>query len=502
MQIETREKEPLPTEEFVKENVQDEMQDDLLRKRERQGSLELKSTRVSMPSNKGPFISKEEFMNYQKETLLDSVVDKYYEKYYQSYYKNKISNYIDHYKEVEWFKDFYHLQTRTKIGKARNDNNKKKHEQFLKHFNTEKADQLDISIGGVDGLTDDESSLRVLRDISKTKIEERLRKLYNPNTKVITKYPKSLSIIDLFTTFTETDWFFDVQMNYPLKYNNFERFMFLNINPFIEEDQIPTEIELKNYSFELSPYPSYYFTVYVKKYKNAEEVVNDLSYMIQLIKTIFENNSIDGTQFNSFFSTVKENKRLDLLIYYLQVVWGINPFNKSINSIETSPSIILLNNSSTFQDIGEIPNNTETTLNNDPLFKEFNNKDVEPNLQDKIEEQLTKVLDPQISVLEDDIRGCFKCEKLFKNLSYVIKHMKQKHKEKIEQYCEDIKDSLVWQRFKESKMKDVLIGNFKDKLNFKTFNEHIVDRELEKVKVMQSKARNYRWKLIHEYNSI
>lgn len=495
--------------EKIKADQSEDIQSDqeLLRKRSEVGDKEEainKSARVVMPSIPGPFISKDEFIGLQKAELSDALIQKYYERYMTMFKEEELRYYIDQHQDDIWFSDLYNPFTGQKLEGIKLQNNLKKHRLFVEAINTEWISSFDIS--GKETVVNTSTFVehigyKCANAISGAVIHDNLKQLYGSKEYVIDALPKDVSVGELWTKLSQNDWFWDLNTSLPIKHNNYTRTVYLTKNPLntTANDTKTTSLDTGDYSFKLFDYQCQVFDVFIKTYTSDEEVKKDINGVLSLINSLIEMNQLSADDLYNALSSASHSKKLSILTYYLWTVWGIDIISLTKCDKNLLRKRILLSNAESII----IPDSYVPEPAEDPRFVVLTNLLAEEGSEDRLNSIVDSKLEAKIKTMleeyEEGVWPCPKCGKFFENADYVVKHFGQKHQDKMEKYRSQLKLGIKNSDFTNEKYKDVLIGNYQNKINFNPFKDAAVFREMERLKDRQALKLNYRWKFIEEY---
>ena len=478
--------------------------DDLLKKREDQDEQGNKSVRVVMPSIPGPFISKDEFIGLQKVDLSENLLNKYYERYRTKYREEEIQYYINQHQDDIWFSDLYNPFSGQKLEAIKIKNSLKKHQIFFDTLDESWLSTFDIGLNtttlDINGMKQT-AGYKLAESVASASFNSIPKSLFGELEFIFDGLPKDVSILDIWTQLVDKEWFWDLSTSLPVKHNNYTRTVYLTANPLTKTADMKevSSLDISNYNFTLHNFQTTIFDLYCKTYQNNDEVKKDYNEVYSLLVKLFEKHELNLESFFEKLNGSHVSKRLAVITYYLWAVWGIDIVSKS--RVEKNPKRkrVLLTNAADFT----IEEGYSPEISNESIYKSLIDDSSLESSEDKIRNLVKKKVEEKIKDMleeyEEGVWPCPKCGKFFENGDYVVKHFNQKHQEKVEKYRDHYKLEIKNSDFNLEKYKDVLIGNYENKINFNPFKDAIVHREMEKLKDKQALKLNYRWKYIEEY---
>lgn len=492
--------------EKIKEDQTDALENDqdLLKKRQDTGDEGSKSVRIVMPSVPGPYISKEEFIGLQKTELGEVLIQKYYDRYKTLYKEEETRYYIDQHQDDIWFNDLYNPYTGQKLEEIKLQNNLKKHRLFIECLNDDWIRDFDASSKdlGVDAdVFKQNTGYKYVEGVSGSILKENLQRFYGESEYVVDGFPKDASVSEIWTQFADKEWFWGLDTSLPIKHNNYTRVVYLTRNPLrkdIEHTSVAS-LEISNYSFKIHEYMSKVFDINIKSYGNADEVKKDINSFLGLITAITTKHQLTIDSFSNALTPLSSSKKLSILIYYLWIVWGIDVISKTKQDRNTLRKRILVTNANDIAvEDGYVPEPTENPAYAS-LIESITVEGSEDRLGVLVDTKLDAKIKDMLEEYEEGVWPCPKCGKFFENADYVVKHFGQKHQDKMEKYRVQLKLEVKSSDFTAEKYKNILIGNYENRINFNPFKDAIVYREMEKLKDRQALKLNYRWRYIEDY---
>lgn len=483
----------------------DEIDDgDMLKKREDNGEQATKSIRVVMPSVPGPFISKQEFISLQKTELSEEMLKKYYERYRTMYREEEARYYVDSHQDSIWFSDLYNPFTGQKLEEIKLQNYVKKHNLFTEQLTEEWLSTFDI---GLKSFTGNESSFsqaagyKFGESVNCSLLNTGVRNWFGHNQYLIDGLPKDVSINEIWTQLAKNDWFWDLNTSLPVKHNNYTRLVYISRNPLSQGTANPgfASLEIGNYNFKVHEYAPAIYDVYYKVYSDVEVVKKDLNCTFTLINRLLTKHELSYESLESKLAKVPHTRKLSVLIYYLYTVWGINFISKSRMDKNTTRKRVLLTNAADFHIEDEFAYEQVEDAALETMLGGLSVEGSEDRVSTLVDKKIESKIRGMLEEYEEGVWPCPKCGKFFENSEYVIKHFNQKHPEKVEKYRSQLKIEVKSTDFGNEIFKDVLIGNYENKINFNPFKDAIVFREMERLKDKQALKLNYRWRYVEEY---